>query len=125
MMANAASTIEQCEALLNNPANAVWAAFEQGEAMGYLRFESASEGAASVVEDAGTVACTGAYVRPQYRGRGLAPALLDAALYDFAAQCYLRCSVDFESFNPTAFAFWMKYFTPACISVMRVPEKAK
>jgi len=61
-------------------------------------------------------------VRPEYRGRGAAPALLDAALRDYAARGFERCAVDFESFNPEAASFWVNYFKPVCYSLMRVPE---
>jgi len=40
----------------------------------------------------------------------------------FKALAYKRCAVDFESINPEAAHFWMKYFQPACISVNRHPE---
>jgi hypothetical protein len=32
------------------------------------------------------------------------------------------CAVNFESFNPEAATFWMRYFEPVGLSVMRVPE---
>jgi hypothetical protein len=49
--------------------------------------------------------------------------MLDAALRDYAARDFRRCSVDFESFNPEAAAFWLRYFEPVCYSVLRVPER--
>ena len=125
MVANAASGPAECAALLADPANCFWLAFEKNEAMGYLRFEPTGEGSSEVLKGAGTIACTGAYVRPRFRGRGAAPALLDAALRGFAEAGLQRCSVDFETFNPQASTFWMKYFTPVCLSVMRVPERSK
>jgi GNAT superfamily N-acetyltransferase len=93
--------------------------------MGYLRLEGSSDGATELVKDepGRTIAITGAYMRLAYRGRGAAAALLDAALRDLAGAGVVRCSVDFESFNPEAASFWMKYFTPVVLSVMRVPER--
>jgi GNAT superfamily N-acetyltransferase len=67
-------------------------------------------------------AITGAYTRPHFRGQGVAPALLDAASRHYRDLGYERCSVDFESFKPEAAQFWMKYFIPVCLSVMRHPE---
>jgi hypothetical protein len=52
----------------------------------------------------------------------VAVALLDAALRDYQAHGLTFCAVNFESFNPEAAAFWMKYFEPVCLSVVRVPE---
>ena len=72
---------------------------------------------------AGTIAITGAYTRKPHRGLGLAPAMISAAMADYHAQGYARCAVDFESCNPEAAAFWPKYFTPVCFSLMRVPER--
>ncbi|HZW05198.1 MAG TPA: GNAT family N-acetyltransferase [Anaerolineaceae bacterium] len=110
-------------ALVSEPKNAVWLALDAGQPAGFIRFEGGSFGAADVVNDEGTVAITGAFVRPAYRGRRAALALLCAALQDFSRQGYARCSVDFESFNPEAANFWMRYFEPVCLSVMRVPER--
>jgi GNAT superfamily N-acetyltransferase len=107
--------------LLSRSKNSVWLAM-QDEPMGFMRFEGRSDGAADVVSAATTVAITGAYIRPAYRGRRAAAALLDAALRDYAGQGAERCAVDFESFNPEAAVFWMKYFEPVCLSVLRVPE---
>jgi hypothetical protein len=56
-----------------------------------------------------------------YRGRK-ALALWDAALRDYADRGLTCCTVNFESFNPEAAPFWMKYFDPVGLSVMRVPE---
>jgi ribosomal protein S18 acetylase RimI-like enzyme len=109
-------------ALLSNPDNGVWIAWQDGEPAAYMRFEGKSFGAADVVHAATTTAITGAYTRPHYRGRRVAVALLDAALRDYAERGFERCSVDFESFNPEAAAFWMKYFEPVCLSLVRVPE---
>jgi hypothetical protein len=41
----------------------------------------------------------------------------------YAAQGYTACSVDFESLNPEAAVFWMRYFEPVCYSVLRFPER--
>jgi hypothetical protein len=59
-----------------------------------------------------------------YRGRKAAVALLDAALRDYADRGLTCCAVNFESFNPEAASFWMKYFDPVGLSVMRVPESS-
>jgi len=107
---------------LENSENGVWLALDDDITAGYMRFEGASEGAADVVADDATIACTGAYVRPAYRGRRISPALLDAALIDFSTRGYQRCAVDFESINPEASAFWMTHFKAVCYSLLRVPE---
>lgn len=102
--------------------NSAWLALRDGEVGGYLRFQSRSEGAAEIVVSPQTIAITGAFVRPQLRGLGLASALLDAALRGYEGRGFTRCSVDFESFNPEAAAFWPRYFRPVVLSALRVPE---
>lgn len=125
MMSNEADDAAGFVRLLANPDNAVWIAVDGAGALAsYMRFEGRSFGAADAVNADTTAAATGAYTRPAYRGRGIAAALLDAALRDYADRGFARCSVDFESFNPEAAVFWMKYFEPVCLSVLRVPERA-
>jgi len=80
--------------------------------------------AATALGPSQTIAITGAFVRAEQRGRGLAAALLRAALEDHRARGFHRCAVDFESFNPEAAAFWPRYFQPVCYSLMRIPERA-
>ncbi len=102
--------------------NRVWLAMRGDDLGGFLRFERRSEGAATIVVSEQTIALTGAFVRPQFRGQGLAKALLDEALREYAGQGFTRCSVDFESFNPQAAAFWPRYFHLVTLSAIRVPE---
>lgn len=107
---------------LSEERNSVWLATARDMPAGYLRFEGVGEGTSDMVHSDTTVAITGAYVREQARGLGAAGALLDAALRHYQAEDRTRCSVDFESFNPHALSFWMRYFTPVCLSVLRHPE---
>jgi ribosomal protein S18 acetylase RimI-like enzyme len=117
------STAVEFVELINTPGSSAWLAFTENRPVGYLRLEPSSQGASEVVAADTTVSITGAYVTPQQRGRKIAPALLDAALKDYAAQGYQACSVDFESFNPEAASFWTRYFEPVCYSLMRIPER--
>jgi GNAT superfamily N-acetyltransferase len=61
----------------------------------------------------------GACMLRQYRGSGLYTELLAFLLQTLKAEGYTRLGVDFESFNPTARRFWLKYFTPYTYSVAR------
>lgn len=123
MFTSASSTAEEFRDLLRDPRNCAWLALDGAQPAGYLRFEGSSHGAADVVSSETAIANTGAYVRAAYRGRGAAPAMLEASLQEFAARGLTCCSVDFESFNPEAAAFWPRYFQPVCLSVFRVPER--
>jgi GNAT superfamily N-acetyltransferase len=113
---------EEQRQFLLQPHNSVWLATQDGQAAGFMRFEGESFGAAAIVRSPMTIAITGAYVRPGLRSQGVAAALLAAALRDYAAEGFERCSVDFESFNPEAAYFWMKYFQPVSLSLIRYPE---
>ncbi len=115
-------TPDEYREFISTPSNTYWLAELEGEPAGLMRFEAHSHGATDIVESETTIAITGAYIRPQYRGKGSAPALLDAALHYYSERGYERCSVDFESFNPEAANFWMKYFEPVSFSLMRHPE---
>jgi GNAT superfamily N-acetyltransferase len=109
--------------LLQSPGGSAWLASIDNQPAGYLRLEASGSGAAEIVAAKTTISITGAYVLPSLRGRKIAPALLNAALKSYAAQGYTACSVDFESLNPEAAVFWMRYFEPVCYSVLRVPER--
>jgi GNAT superfamily N-acetyltransferase len=116
---------EEFNRFLVQPDNHAWLVFKDNEPAGYLRFEAKSNGAAEIVRGKGSTACTAAFLRPAYRGRGLTSALLESALVYFSSKNFHCCCVDFESFNPEAAAFWMRFFQPVCFSLVRVPENAK
>ena len=102
--------------------NAVWLAEDATGPYGFMRFERVFHGSA-VIESRTGVFISGAFVRPAYRGRGAATAMLDAAIRRYAVDGMASCAVDFEAFNPEAVAFWTRHFAPVCYSLMRVPER--
>lgn len=107
---------------LSQPRNSVWLAYDNETLAGFMRFDGYDFDSVAAVESTAGVLITGAYMRPEYRGQGAALALLQAALEDYQQRGLSYCAVNFESFNPEAVAFWMKYFEPVCFSVTRVPE---
>lgn len=109
--------------LLQSPGGGAWLAFVDDKPAGYIRLEASSSGAAEIVAADTTISITGAYVLPALRGRKIAPALIEGALDYYADQGFQACSVDFESINPEAAVFWMRYFDPVSYSVLRVPER--
>jgi ribosomal protein S18 acetylase RimI-like enzyme len=113
---------DQFARFLSQPKNSVWLALDRAEPVGFLRFEGYTFDCADIVRSDQTVRINGAYVRPAYRGRRAAAALLDAALRHYAGRGFTCCAVDFESFNPEAAVFWPKYFEPVAYSLARVPE---
>jgi GNAT superfamily N-acetyltransferase len=61
----------------------------------------------------------GAYCLPEYRGKNIFQVLLNFTMKILKRENYLLLGVDFESFNPTAYGFWLKYFTEYTHSVVR------
>lgn len=61
----------------------------------------------------------GAFCLPEYRGKGIYQNLLNYCIQILSEEGFAEFGVDFESFNPTAYHFWTKYFTPYTKSVVR------
>ncbi len=104
------------------PHNSVWLALDGNDPAGFICFSTKHQDSVEILEADSIISITGAYVRPAYRGRGIATHLVDRALQDYARQGFTCCSVDFESANPEAASFWPRYFEPVCYSLMRIPE---
>jgi len=99
--------------------HSLWLAFQEGEAVGYLRFEP-SEGLVLPTASDKTVAITGAFTREDVRGRGVGRVLLRRGFEWARSEGYTHCSVDFESANLLGSRFWLDSgFTPVVHSLMR------
>jgi GNAT superfamily N-acetyltransferase len=61
----------------------------------------------------------GGFLVPEFRGSGIYANLLQYLIQQLKKEGYTRLGVDFESINPTAKGFWLKYFTPYTKSVVR------
>jgi GNAT superfamily N-acetyltransferase len=121
MAVNLANTGAELQELLQDPRSSIWMALDGDQVAAYVRFEPPDSVAIANTDD--TIWIKGAYTRPEYRGRGAMPALIDAGLDEYRQRGFARCGVDFESFNPEAAVFWPRYFEPIGLSVVRVPEK--
>ncbi|HWQ45703.1 MAG TPA: GNAT family N-acetyltransferase, partial [Longilinea sp.] len=113
---------EDILAALQQADKSYWLALAGGEAAAFVRFEVGDEDRARVVRADDMVAVTGAFTLPKWRGKKFMATLLDAGLAEFAAKGYKHCCVDYEAINPEASAFWPRYFTPVCYSLLRIPE---
>ena len=109
-------------AFLSRPRNSVWLAWDGALLVGFIRCDGYDFDGVAIMESEQTVAITGVYVHPAYRGQRVATALLDAALRHYEARGFTCCALNFESFNTEAAAFWLHYFAPVCHSLLRVPE---
>lgn len=61
----------------------------------------------------------GAFCLPDHRGKGVYQNLLNFTISVLKNDSCTRLGVDFESINPTAYGFWLKYFTAYTQSVVR------
>lgn len=107
------------EEWLREPGNALWLAYEGGEAVGCMGFEPGHVGGCEVLQDEKTVSIVSAFTKEGVRGRGIATALLNWSLGWAHVEGYERCAVDFEPMNVLAARFWMRWFEPVCYSLMR------
>lgn len=104
--------------------NHLWAAKLDGVMAGYLMTGLANVNMPEL-DDGRTMAITGAYTLPGYRGRHIMATLLDEALGWARERGLARCSVDFETANIDGRRFWLKYFTPvSCAMIRRIDERA-
>lgn len=93
-------------------------AFDSGKLVAYMRVLK------DMVNNGRQTIC-GAYCLTDYRGRGIYQALLNHVIAVLKVEGNTLLEVDFESFNPTARGFWLKYFTPYMSGVVRrIDEKA-
>lgn len=73
--------------------------------------------------DSARIEGIGAYILPDYRGKGMGTALLDKAFAFCKEKGKTYMHVSYESANPNAIQFWPKYFKPAIRSVRRTINK--
>jgi GNAT superfamily N-acetyltransferase len=99
-----------------------FAAKEGGVVIGYIKIGGEGENFATA--DSSVANICGAYCLPEYRGTGVSNNLLAYVISVLKREGYTRLGVDFESYNPTAHGFWLKYFTEYTNSlVRRIDEK--
>lgn len=115
-------TAESFRQFLGGVENSVWLALDGDLPVGFLRLDGYEVDGADAIAAPETVFISGAFLQPAYRGRGASTTMLDAALRYHAGRGKTCCAVDFEAFNPDATTFWLRYFRPVCLSLMRCPE---
>ncbi|WP_273319461.1 GNAT family N-acetyltransferase [Vallitalea guaymasensis] len=89
----------------------------QDKIIGYLEIKPSGE--TFVDDDTETMHICGAYIYPEYRGTGIYNNLIAFMIEKLKKEKFKRCGVDFESINPNANKFWLKYFTPYTYSLVR------
>ncbi|NLO47816.1 MAG: GNAT family N-acetyltransferase [Clostridiales bacterium] len=94
-----------------------FAAKTEGETVAFIKAEQ--DGETFICSLPGYLHITGAYCLPEYRGTGVYQNLLDFLIGILKTEGYALLGVDFESINPTAYGFWLKYFDAYTHSVTR------
>ncbi len=112
-------TAERWAEWLSRESRVLWLALDGDEAIGYIKFEPPTYDVAYVVHDPKTIAISGAFVRSEWRRRGVAEAILARAVEWAREAGYERMSVDFEAANQLARGFWLRNFQPICHSLLR------
>jgi ribosomal protein S18 acetylase RimI-like enzyme len=95
----------------------------RNQIVAYLRAERGGE--TFIRNTPGYLHISGAYCLPEHRGRGLPQQLLRLLVNKLRTLGYARLGVDFESINPAAYSFWLKYFAAyTCVVARRIDEHA-
>jgi GNAT superfamily N-acetyltransferase len=104
---------------LVKPELALWLAYLDSRAIGFMQIGPANQDACTIIQDEGTASILGAYTLQEARREGVATALLNRSLGWAREQGYVRCAVDFEPMNLLATRFWNRYFEPVSYTLMR------
>lgn len=94
-----------------------FAAEANGEIAAFIKAER--DGETFICDTPGYLHITGAFCLPAYRGKSLYQNLLMYMVHTLRAEGYTRLGVDFESINPAAYGFWLKYFDAYTYGVVR------
>lgn len=100
---------------------AVFLAYVGGTAVGLMNVRIADDADSFSLADPETARLDplGAYIRPEYRNRGIGDDLLAECIRWARDQGAERVHVDFEGANLYASAYWVKHFTPVLLSLKR------
>jgi len=88
-----------------------------GRLIGHIKITT--EGESFIGDTEYMINIQGAYLEEEFRGSGIYKCLLDYTIRELKKEGYIQLGVDFESFNPTARRFWLKFFTPYIYGMTR------
>jgi hypothetical protein len=72
--------------------------------------EITNDGENFATETSGMLNICGAFCLPEFRGSGVIQSLMNYVITILKFEGYQKLGVDFESINPTASGFWLKYY---------------
>ncbi len=105
----------------NNAVEKQKARFFVAEDNGFViaHIKLSEEGESAIGNHESAINICGAYMRAEYRGKGIYDHLLSYTIEKMQQEGYSVVEVDCESFNPNARGFWLKYFTPVIFGLAR------
>lgn len=112
-------SLEEWEEWLAGPDSITFVAEREGEAVGFIIADPPHFDVSWFVHGESTIAICGLYVDPSMRGKGLGENLLRALVAEGRRRGYELVSVDCETHNPEARAFWTARFMPVSWSFER------
>ena len=95
----------------------IYAAMNNDEPVAFIEVRKSGETFAAEAKSMMNIGNT--FCLPEYRGKDVIQGLLNHVIMVLKAEGYESVGVDFESFNPAAHGFWLKYFTAYSNSVAR------
>ncbi len=95
----------------------IFVAKEQDRVVAFVEVQDEGENFVTYMPDMKNIC--GALCLSEYRGQQIVQELLNYMMEVLKKDGVKRLGVDFESFNPTAHAFWLKYFRAYTHSVVR------
>lgn len=98
----------------------LFTAFDGDTPVAFIEMGDEGENFTTVAPDIKNIC--GAYCLPEYRGHGIVQSLINYAVTVLPSGIK-RIGVDFESFNATANAFWLKHFDAYTHSVVRMIDE--
>jgi GNAT superfamily N-acetyltransferase len=91
----------------------------KGEIVGFIKAEAPQVDVSYSVHDVKTLAINGMFLDPAFRGRGAARRLLATLVAHASEAGFSMISVDHETTNLEAMAFWSRFFRPVTYSMER------
>lgn len=110
---------EQYKEWMDNDDIIIWKATKDNLIYGIMMTTKGKAGGCDSIYDDKTIGIQTTHVLEKYRGNGIGKLLVEHVANYGVQQGYEKLSVDYESLNPSANAFWKKYFTPVITSVTR------
>lgn len=103
----------------------VFIAWDKGTAVGFMNLSVSDSCDTEALFDKnnGLIDEIGAYIRPEYRSKGIGSSFLKVIGEHCRRNNIPTVHVDFETANPYANKFWRKYFDPMLISMRRTINK--